>query len=173
MTDINEDDVERLRSEILAAWRYGELILDVRGITRGTCSANADIDANIIDHLIVANACRPISARWIPINSLDARSRLVGVLTRDLAYGGERMPLEDGARFTDRFVTLFGSESRYYTNGSFRFDLERGKWVPVDSSQRTVRVGGRWTPITDATFDTGVVVLSDKRIGMLWVMDDD
>lgn len=30
-----------------------------------------------------------------------------------------------------------------------------------------------WTPISQATFDAGVVVVDKKNIGMIWVEDED
>ncbi|WP_254610248.1 hypothetical protein [Bacillus tequilensis] len=48
----------------------------------------------------------------------------------------------------------------YYTNAD------------VDVQSGDVRLSS-WSPITQATFDAGLVVIDKKKIGMFWVEDED
>ena len=54
------------------------------------------------------------------------------------------------------FLASFEKNARYFTNGTYG---------PTDLSG--------WNPLTDATFDTGVVAVCDSMIGILWVEDGD
>ena len=83
------------------------------------------------------------------------------VLSQDLAYGIQLMPLTDAARLAAAFMELFaGSMVGCFTNADFS---EKGGRLSLST----------WTPLTDATFDTGIIVLSTEHVGCLWVQDED
>ena len=90
------------------------------------------------------HACRPISPA-------AARELVTSILHKDLAYGVELMPAARARELAERFLGQFGDNARYFSNG----------WPGV------------WTPATDATLDTGVLVIGDGGCGCLWVEDED
>lgn len=96
------------------------------------------------------------------INVLEAAQVLEYVFHKDMAYGMEIMPLATAIKLANQFIAEFLDESpRFYTNGEWgRRQFEFG-------------IGPGWMPATDATFDTGVLVLSDYRTGCVWCMDED
>jgi hypothetical protein len=96
---------------------------------------------------------------YCEIDRQAARSLIYLVLEKDLAYGGGAMPRHEANRLTDAFLAQFDMTSRFYTNGTFH-EVAAGN-------------GATWSPATDATFDTGVLVLSDALSGCLWVEDED
>ena len=59
---------------------------------------------------------------------------------------------------TTRFLDCFDKESaQYYTNGDF-YEIN-----PTHG----------WNPTTNATFDTGILIVSKSKVGCLWVEDED
>lgn len=80
------------------------------------------------------------------------------ILSRDLAYRVEIMSQEEANQLAERFLAFFEPPVRYFTNGYF---TENPFYLRS------------WDPISKATFDTGVVVLSETRIGLLWAEDED
>lgn len=99
---------------------------------------------------------RKLGDKWKEVTETDARHILTRIIAFDLAYGLPDIdkPLADTIR--DSFLALFDQHSRYFTNGTF------------DSKGLT-----GWTPLSDATFDSGVVVMDSASIGLLWVEDED
>lgn len=78
----------------------------------------------------------------------EARAVLVAVLTRDMAYDCELMTASAAASLADQFLAQFDAGSaRCFTNAGH--------------------------PATDATFDTGILVLDAGRVGCAWFMDED
>jgi hypothetical protein len=95
-----------------------------------------------------------------------AAHRLVRlILHKDLAYQAEVMPEARAVELANLFLQQFGSGARYYTNGTFH---EERRQV-----SEAVWSGASWDPVTQATFDTGVLVIAPRCSGCLWVEDED
>ena len=94
------------------------------------------------------------SRNWEILDFYKAQKGLVNVLNRDLAYNEEVMPLDKASEIANKFLCLFDRKnSNYFSN-----------W----------RLSGHsWDPLTEATFDTGIIVLDNNRIGILWFEDED
>jgi hypothetical protein len=99
------------------------------------------------------------------IEESSARDLVRLVLHRDLAYKSEIMAESRAAELTDRFFAQFGPGARFFTNGTFH----EGPRLLSDSAS----TGASWKPVTEATFDTGVLVVAPGRSGWLWVEDED
>jgi hypothetical protein len=83
-----------------------------------------------------------------------ARAILIELLHRDLAYLVELMPAARAAELADGFLTETARPgARYFTNRAGMYNA--------------------WNPATAATFDLGVLVLSDAGSACLWVEDED
>lgn len=73
------------------------------------------------------------------------------------------MSVEDSSRLTERLAITAGfdaPETRILSNQDFR----------LLGSQETLIA---WTPATEGTFDTGVLVIARDRCTCLWVEDED
>jgi hypothetical protein len=94
-----------------------------------------------------------------------AAQRLVQfVLNQDMAYNAEIIPMPRAAELAERFLDQFGiNGARFYTNGVFRESNDPSLTWP----------GASWNPATEATFDTGVLIISPTCSGCLWVEDED
>lgn len=99
------------------------------------------------------------------INALDANYLIWLVLHRDLAYNAEIMPAARAADLRNRFLAQFNPATRYFTNGTWH--------LPPITRPDGVIQGASWQSVTDATFDTGVLAISPKCSGCLWVEDED
>ena len=76
----------------------------------------------------------------------------------DVAYNMPLMTIELAEGLARRFLVCCGEGADFVTNGSLA---------------RTSKGGGAWSPLTDATFDAGIVGISSSRVGLLWVEDED
>ena len=85
------------------------------------------------------------------VSATTALGLVTSILHKDLAYGHSLMPERRAKELARRFLSQFGRSARYFSNG----------WPGVS------------TPATDATLDTGVLVVGDERCGCLWVEDED
>jgi hypothetical protein len=99
------------------------------------------------------------------IDEASARRLATLILHRDLAYNVVIMPEEKAAQLAGAFLDQFGASACYFTNGTLH--EPRRKVSPHVSD------GWSWGPVTDATFDTGVLVLGPEVSGCLWVEDED
>ncbi len=90
----------------------------------------------------------------------DARLATTEVLARDLAYRATIMPNEDAEALAASFLRLFPAPASYWTNGELLVAHAHG-------------TSGAWRSATEATFDSGLVVVSATRAGILWVEDED
>ena len=87
-----------------------------------------------------------------------AVSVIANVLHRDMAYDQQIMPAARALGLAKEFVGCFPRDAtRFFTNGTF------GRKQEAPS----------WSPATDATFDTGVIVLSSGMTACLWFQDED
>lgn len=87
-----------------------------------------------------------------PIDESSAVAIVALILHKDMAYSQPLMP-EERARFlAEQFLEQFGADAQFFGNG----------WQPDG-----------WSPATDATFDTGVLIIGKDRSGCLWVEDED
>ena len=96
------------------------------------------------------------------IDELSALRLARLILHQNMVYKSEIMPAKQAEELARKFLRLFGSESpRFYTNGTFH------QPVAEDSP-----AGASWQPATDATVDTGVLILGTGCSGCLWVADE-
>ncbi len=103
-------------------------------------------------------------SKYHEIDITSAKRLLEVVLSEDMAYNAEIMPADDAAELVSRFLDHFGEEGvHYYTNGEFL--------GPRDLNVSWRRVV--WNPMTEATFDTGVMVIGHHGSGCLWIEDED
>lgn len=96
---------------------------------------------------------------YVEVPEDEARAVLVAVLVVDMAYGCPLVPAAEAAALAEAFVETFRDE------GSSPMEYGRPRAHPD--------IGPSWTPATDHTFDTGVLVLSARRTGCAWFMDED
>ena len=90
-------------------------------------------------------------AAFRPVAAARAVSLVASILHKDMAYSQPLMTAERAKALAEQFLAQFGADARFLSNG----------WP------------GGWNPATDATFDSGVLVIGNERSGCLWVEDED
>ena len=118
----------------------------------------------IADQAVQAHGFRTLGDAWLEISAHDAHAIATSLLHRDLAYGEEIMPLADATELATAFLDLAPEPHTYFTNGEWIGALE-------DDGSLGTTIG--WDPISDATFDAGIVCVGDGMTAVLWVEDED
>lgn len=91
----------------------------------------------------------------------EARSILVSLLRQDMAYRAELMPQAEAESFADQFLGNFSSDdARFITN----LDQPDNPARPFD---------GGYSPMTQSTFDGGIIGIENSLVGCFWVEDED
>ena len=143
---------EELRDLALSKRKAGRLTLDYRDLSTPVPSLTHAADAMVVQH-----GFKPLGKRWRIIERREALNSVLGILFCDLAYKRPLME-EKTARFiAEGFLHLFSPPDCFYcTNGS----LGEHKMI-------------EWMPITESTFDHGIIAFDQKHIGMIWAQDED
>jgi hypothetical protein len=145
-----EAALDELRREVAEHRKVGRVHVEFRRLNPPSASAHAVATAFVKDL-----AMRPPET-WTELDVQGALEAATRVLHADLAYNTPVMTLDLAKGLARRFLACCGEGAVFVTNGSL-----------AQSS------GGQWSPITGATFDTGVVAVSSRRVGLLWVEDED
>ena len=116
----------------------------------------------VLDEFVARFGFKGLGEAWIEVSIQAAKSLAREILFKDLAYSVAMMPEDEAGMLAERFFALFDASVRCFTNGNL-----------VVQDANPTEVPGSWNPITQATFDAGVVCLGSSRIGILWVEDED
>ncbi|GGB44036.1 hypothetical protein [Fictibacillus barbaricus] len=101
-----------------------------------------------------------IKNKWKRVEKENAHKIIDYLLSRDMAYDFELDTKPMANRLSSYFFDQFTPEAQFYTNGEF--NEERGFFAL-----------GSWISITNSVFDTGVLVVDQRKIGILWAEDND
>lgn len=100
------------------------------------------------------------------IGKEEAIQIVANLLHEDLAYKAELMPQSRAAALAEGFLSPFGQPSaQFFTN------LDPGREWKENLSRRWT--GFAWNPMTKATFDAGVIAVSQTQSACFWVEDED
>ena len=94
----------------------------------------------------------------VRLDRATAHTAIERGLRRTPAYDAEWVNVSKGRQVADAFVACFHSDAEFLTNGYL--------WLSNEDTRA-------WTPLTSATFDTGIVAVDDVTAGILWVTDED
>lgn len=94
------------------------------------------------------------------VNLEDAERLLVDVLSTDLCYKSKVMSLYDAKELAKEFISMQDKQAKYFTNSDVPYRNGTSAWA--------------FTPITEATMDTDLIIKLGKQLeSMLWVADID
>ena len=156
----HDPEIERLRADIVERRSVGDVLFAVKSASIHGLVNHRDI----ADSLVSAMGCTGLGRNWLEIDQQEAVWVITRVLWGDVCYNAAVMTRDEALDLAMRFRRLFG-EASFFTNGTWR-----KRMVPLPDP--IDYLDGFW-PITQATCDTGVVVVGSARVGMLWVMDED
>ena len=142
---------------------FTNLLAKKRNSGRVTCCVkeiNNAAGIATVDSFVKELGFKPIGEEWELITQQTARNILIYLFSMDMAYNIEldSKPLADKLSYS--FLSGFSSGAKIFTNGYF----------DKDSGFFALR---GWQPLSNATFDTDIVILDANKIGILWVEDED
>jgi hypothetical protein len=91
------------------------------------------------------------------INQETAQHILTLFLWKDAAYQMEVMPLDEAKKYV-RSLPVWNSQVQYFTNGNWISHYDGAAY---------------WMSMTEATFDGGIIALSEHLITCYWFEDED
>ncbi|MGR5150122.1 hypothetical protein ACQKP8_26700 [Photobacterium alginatilyticum] len=98
--------------------------------------------------------------KLVSIHEEGAKEIVKFLLWKDLAYGSEIMSKSDAEEYVNViFSDLVPSDSKFYTNTT---------WNDYHDSNTL-----SFASFTDATFDCGVIAVSDGQVFIFWVQAED
>ena len=160
--------IEQLKDAVLVRRRCAVLVCDVRRMMPDQEIADIEKVRQLLDLFMVDLGYSAIGARWLETNHENGLRLLRQVLWKDLAYNVPIMEFDEAVVLADQFFDLFPVNTRYFTNGTLGW-FRSGVAPPNYGNY----VWGEWTPITHILVDTGIVIISPARIGILWFADQD
>jgi len=90
----------------------------------------------------------------------DAEELLIAALSTDLCYGRKIMSLAHAKELAKEFIELQDKQAQYFTNSSIPYHKKENAWS--------------FTPITEATIDTGLIIKLGKQLdSIIWMADID
>ncbi len=87
------------------------------------------------------------------------------LLYRDMAYNIEIMPKYEAIRLAENFLSFFKNDAIYLSNADWISSEDTWEWSYA-------KMKG-WSGITNSTFDAGIILYDDKKIGIVWIEDED
>lgn len=143
-------------------------IVKRRTAGRTTCVVMAGVNTTneiaAADHVAQANGFQTLGENWIAISAADAHAIAITLLHLDLAYGEEVMPITVASDLATQLFDGVPEPHSYFTNGDWE--------VAGEATDQPATLRG-WDPISDASFDSGVVCIGDGSAALLWVEDED
>ncbi len=129
--------------------------IQIRFDPTGDCSVNR------VDDYIAGLGHKRIDKQWIELKITDAERLLTTLLHKDMAHRCESMPIDLVLATIRLFFDQFSETAKFFTNA---------EWHPDKAGVLSIQT---WNPITNATFDSGIVACDNHQIGMIWIEDED
>lgn len=143
-------------------------ILERRESVRTTCATVPTVSTEsphqTADRVAALHGLRPLGEGWLEISGQDALVIVTAVLHRDLAYGTEVMPLAQAQELATEFLDLAPEPHMYFSNGN---------WAEAFAVGELTASSVGFDPISDSTFDAGVICVGDGMASIVWVEDED
>ena len=121
-------------------------------------------DQLAIDDALRRIRLKPLGHQWQLVSRPAALQHLSSALHANLVFQIERLPLADAQQIATTFLNLLPS-ARPYTNGL----LPPPKPKPYSTSSARIHPPN----ITSSLLDTGLVLINDIHILLLWLEDND
>ncbi|MBW4612110.1 MAG: hypothetical protein KME21_02295 [Desmonostoc vinosum HA7617-LM4] len=158
-SDISDSsELAKLQTEIISKRDIGKIVFEIKQLISDSTVEKLENVTNILNLFVTQLGYFDIDNKWLKINQEEAKKISLLVMTKDLAYRGEIMDIEAAEQISTQIFNLFAKDCQFFTNAIF-----------VDNYSAI----SSWNPVTPATFDTGIIILSNTKIGMLWVEDED
>lgn len=143
--------------KIVASRDAGVALFDYRDRTE---SMNFEPSTWLDDYTQALNSQhQTIGDQWRSIDRDAASSIISNLLHLDLAYRVQVMPFSEAQQGAQLIIGLFNNDAQFFTNGDWSAN-------PKERLQH-------WMPLTQHTFDSGIVACDDEHVACFWVADED
>jgi hypothetical protein len=170
--------LETLKELFQTARGQGNVILELRPRQHFPASTPKALDS-FVSHF----GLKSIDISWVEIPEKVARWIISEYLHKDLAYGLKQVSKNYAEQLASQFLEHFARPAQFFTNGGLYTECpgatpEKGSYFlrlgeqPFNPESKGV-FEGSWTPLTEATFDTGIVAVNDDYIAIVWYSDED
>jgi hypothetical protein len=150
---LRERSLEQLRADIAKHRDVGRARVEFRRVEAADASAHATATA------FVKSLGMQAPNEWTELDAAGAFEATTRIIQNDLVYGAPIMAIETAEMLSRRFLQTFAEAPIFLTNGH--------------GSLGRSGMSGAWSPLTDATFDTGIIGVSPGRVGLLWFEEED
>ncbi len=116
----------------------------------------------VVDAFTSRHGLRSLGDHWHEVSAKFADTTLTWLLTHDLAYSAPLMSENVARELAEQFLGWFRPDASFFAN------------LVVDDED-VIRSPNEYVsmPLTNATFDAGIVGVDSKHIGIFWFSDED
>jgi hypothetical protein len=131
-------------------------IIEQRNVGFVRCCSTSPDENGRMSNVLSRFGLKPEEHALHPFKRIQAGKILAHLLWKDLAYDSEIMP-------HDKAITLAGLFIEDHSESGTKF------YANADWSRKPTSYSG----LTDATFDGGIIAVSDLMVSCVWVEDED
>jgi hypothetical protein len=155
---LNSSEIQELKTEIAAKRNIGSVLFEIKQISPEMNLEKSEDWQEVLDLFVSQIGYVSLGIHWKEIDKEASQKILERVFTKDLAYSAKIMPIEEAEEISTKIFNFFQNQSKFFTNAVFTNNYS---------------ALSAWDSLTEATFDTGIIIVSTTMIGMLWVKDED
>ena len=121
-------------------------------------SPQSKAPAAVADKYVASLAFNPIGGAWREISAAEALKILTSMLSVSMAYNISLLGSTLAKQVATRLISQFQSDSTHYL---------------TNTQLQTQGNALSWTPVTESTFDSAVVIYNREYIGIICIEDED
>jgi hypothetical protein len=105
---------------------------------------------------------------FLEIDNVElAKAILTALLHKGMLHSMELMPLDKANLLADKFFSLFSKQALYFSNSTWNENEYAGPDKDFEFGLSS------YAPLTELTFDSGIVICDNSKIGIIWFSEDD
>lgn len=161
---MKDNKLNSLKQSIVKLRDAGQLYYDMQPISQKSSDVvlshvySRKLQIELVNEFIKKLGFKPLEpTRWVVVNKKQAEMILTNILSKDMTYKTELMSKEDAQEITNDYLNNFKEENTtYFSNGLYVNTEVRG-----------------WNPISNESWDTGIICIDDNKVAILWFVDGD
>jgi hypothetical protein len=158
LDNLNSSDIQEFKKKIVSKRNIGSVVFEIKQISPEINPKKPQDCQEALDLFVSQIGYVGLGIHWKEVDQEAAQKILERVLTKDLAYSAKIMSIEDAEEISTKIFNFFQNQYKFFTNAVFTHNYS---------------ALSAWDSLTEATFDTGIIIVSTTMIGMLWVKDED
>lgn len=153
-------DIEKLADKIRHDRKYGIVHFF---IDKALVPESEDVIL-LLDQFVETNGFNRLGAGWREVDYQFAHDTLVWLIGHHMSYAVVTMQEHSAKELAEAFLSFFGADARFFTN-----------YIVSDSPESVLKHmhSYQYRSLTNASSDSGVVIVDSCHIALLWFEDDD